>query len=189
MSKSTPLNQLPATNTVPSFVNDQQRTFVSNAQQAAQQFSLPQSAQLSNDVVADDDTTIQEVLNQLNAGNMNSQDQDPDAAVQESYVSDAPMMYQQQQQQPMMMMGAPQLPQKMAMVAPASAASYLPAAILNDRDLKNAIVAMIAFVIVSLLPIERFVYAYISIDKIPYSNLIVKAVLCGVVVYVIKKLV
>jgi Fe2+ transport system protein B len=76
MNKSTPLSQLPPH----SFVNDQQRNMVMQAQNAIGSLPMPQNTQQttmppaqSNDTNNDDDATIQEVLNQIH-GNMTDTD-------------------------------------------------------------------------------------------------------------------
>lgn len=77
MNKSTPLNQLPSATAQPSFINEQQKQMITNAQAAIQTMNLPQNTQTSADIINDDDPTIQELLNQINVpqngGNQNIQ--------------------------------------------------------------------------------------------------------------------
>jgi hypothetical protein len=56
----------------------------------------------------------------------------------------------------------------------------------ND-DIKIALYATAIFVLVNVIPIENFVFKYISIDKIPHANLLVKASLMFVAVLLISK--
>ena len=56
----------------------------------------------------------------------------------------------------------------------------------ND-DIKMALYATATFVLVNIIPIENLVFKYISIDKIPHANLLVKASLMFVAVLLISK--
>ena len=57
----------------------------------------------------------------------------------------------------------------------------------ND-DLKVAIIVMFVYVLVTLIPIENTIYKYVSLYKIPYSGVLIKAILAGVFVFIVKKL-
>lgn len=58
------------------------------------------------------------------------------------------------------------------------------------KDVKFIVVIVISFLIIQLAPVDRFVYTYIaSIEKIPYSNIIIKSLLAGFVAYILLKLV
>lgn len=206
MHKSTPLNQLPSNQPFLSgqssaqnassnvlFVNDQQRQIVAQAQQAAQNFTMPQITQPSADVLnTDDDATVQEVLNQLNQQESTTQPQ--------QFQAPSPMHQQQQMSVPStfpalsesynQMNEATYLPPQMQMpMNMSSSMSGLPFVMMQDTDIKIIGIVILAYVATSLLPIERFVYQYVSLYKIPYSDVIVKACLCGVLVYIVMKLV
>jgi hypothetical protein len=76
MNKSTPISQLPsAMQAQNTFVNDQQKQMIQNAQQAIQNINLPQNTQIQQDIVNDDDATIQEVLNHINSSQHQQQQQ------------------------------------------------------------------------------------------------------------------
>lgn len=204
MNKSTPLNQLPNMNTSmppqsPSgFVSDQQRQIVAQAQQAASTFSLPQSTQLSNDVGTDDDATVQEVLNHLNQSNpMNT-----NTSVGEDQMYEQHQLQQQQQQQQSLYQNAPapapamymspQAPMMPMPIVPSSRFSmFVPhslTSIVFDDDLKIIAIAAVAYIAVHYIPFERFVNNYVALYKIPYSSFIIKALSCGFIVFILKKL-
>ena len=199
------------------FVNDQQRQMVAQAQHAAQNFQMPQNTQMSADVLntTDDDATVQEVLNQLNqsaATNNGMPMMNLNAQQPPTYVPTVEPMMGEQPQQPFHPSLYETSPANMAFKAgmamlPGTAyangnngvgmgmamgngtvspfGSY--AALVQDADLKTFALVIIAYVIVTLLPVEQYVYQYISLYKIPYSDLLVKAVLCGAIVYVLSK--
>ena len=54
-----------------------------------------------------------------------------------------------------------------------------------NSDLKIAVLAMGVFILVSVLPIESYVYTYVALEKIPYSNIIIKAVLAGIILVIL----
>lgn len=58
----------------------------------------------------------------------------------------------------------------------------------RSDDIKTALYVVIVFIIVSIIPIETTVYKYISLDKIPYSNVLLKAIIAGILVFLLKKL-
>jgi hypothetical protein len=198
MSKSTPIAQLPMgppptqPMTAPSregtnnFINDQQRNLVQQAQQAQQNFSMPQNSQLSADVGNDDDATFQEVLNHLNSD-----------TIQQPRVVSAPLS----QQAPQHMMHN----QNFLQNAPQGGVYYpeypqgfdptqmMPQGSYGDKftgvfsDAKSAFfIAAIVFVVL-LIPIGSFIGKYIPLDKIPHSYSIVQAILIGFSITLINK--
>lgn len=242
MNKSTPLNQLPhpasavsaATGNMSAggFVSEQQRQMISQAQQAAQNFALPQNTQPSNDVLnTDDDATVQEVLNQLNQASAIMQQQSTGMQPPPPNNNPSPVNAMHLSSGMEMMQGgtehaggqnpnAPAYHPSLFEPSPASMAmkagvAMMPAAysfgnmgtvngatgatgatggmlgsygaMLYDPDLKLLCLAAAAYIIVTMIPVERFVYQYVSLYKIPYSDLFVKAFLCGVIVYLFSK--
>lgn len=57
----------------------------------------------------------------------------------------------------------------------------------ND-DIKVALFATAAFLLIHVFPIEHIVYKYISLNKIPHSNILIKATLMFVAVLILSKL-
>lgn len=212
------------------FISEQQRQIVSQAQQAAQNFAMPQNTQPSTDVMnTDDDATVQEVLNQLNQASAIMQQQStgmqpPPPPANPSPVSAMHLSNGMSSGMEMMQSGQGDVPSyhpSMFEPSPASMAmkagvGMMPAysfgagaaggnmlaaangangsgmlgsygAMLYDPDLKLLCLAAAAYIIVTMIPVERFVYQYVSLYKIPYSDLLVKAFLCGVIVYLFSK--
>lgn len=58
---------------------------------------------------------------------------------------------------------------------------------LFDRDFKIAVLVAIMYIVLTLLPVESFIYRYVALNKIPYANVLIKAVLAGAVVYLVSK--
>lgn len=198
MSKSTPLTQLPSQPMMPSpssapqqqFLNDQQKQMVTQAQQAQQTFTLPQNTQMSADVVMDDDATIQEVLNELNS----TQQPIPMPPMQD------PMQFQQHI--PQMTMNPLQ---DINMLTPSSNPSKEgeSASVQNEdapvekndgifhklfthflKDVKLILILVLSYVLITFIPVQKFISNYfMSIERIPYSYVIVKAILTSIVSY------
>jgi hypothetical protein len=57
----------------------------------------------------------------------------------------------------------------------------------NDRDFKLAVSVIGIFIVVKFIPIEKLVYQYVSLDKIPYSNFILKGIIAAVIFFVLAK--
>lgn len=205
MNKSTPLSQLPNSLPQTSFVNEQQKQMVTNAQNAIQTMHLPQNTQVSSDISTDDDATIQEVLNQINMSSTNLAQQ-----VQQQQAPPNIMQMQQQQQMQMPPMQPPpmnvpmdlsyvsqpnidqlmmqmqqqpvQLPQKQS---PSNSFELF----INffADDLKMALLVFVVVIVVHFVPLSSILNKYIAIDKIPYHDVILKALLAAVAVIVVHK--
>lgn len=174
MSKSTPLSHLP------------QQTAVVDGQ---------------DDIVAgDDDATIQEVLNQITGGGgggndvlQQQQQQQQYAKLQASALASAQQQQQQQQkmqyiqQQPMVDSSVMLNNMMQQTTAPASGniMSVLMFALTEDFKLASIIFAV--YVSVQFIPITRFLERYFNLDKIPYSDILIKGALVAIVVMVIRK--
>lgn len=167
----------PPTQQLPNgFINDQQRQIVAQAQQASEAFTLPQNTQVSSDIITEDAATIQDALDALSKQEV------------ASHIPNAEY-YTQQQQQPSYEMD----PAQYMYVADDQPRPELKAKLLHDLmtwngDVKKAIIIGIVFVIVSLAPVDSFVSRYIAIDKIPYSSLIIRALIIVVVSFFICSL-
>lgn len=58
-----------------------------------------------------------------------------------------------------------------------------------NNDMKIVLLAVGIYIIVSIVPLETYVYKYIAIDKIPYSAVLIKAILAGIALIVLMKIV
>lgn len=203
MNRSTPINNLPQN----TFVNDQQRQIVMQAQQAISNMQLPQNTQLTQqsnfEIPNEDDATIQEVLNQIQSTNTNpteqlqaqiqAQIQQPQMPSIPALPPQPPLYAQTQPDQSIQYMGQfPPQPQQ-----------YVDGGLLSNRlpdqssvftsitavaqDIKLATFVFILFILVQFVPAEKFLTRYIAIDKIPYYQIIVKALIAFVAVLAFKK--
>lgn len=222
MNKSTPINQLPMSNGQNTFVNEQQRQMVLQAQNAINNLPLPQNTQQTPDIVSEDDATIQDVLNQINGGsgnhegengpmgmnmNMGHTLQQPAMPPQVMTPQMTPQMMSapimQQPPQPtfdpyMMGMGngfmgqfppQPQVPVPAQSKEAESDGSFLSFMSNIAEDVKLAAFVFVLFIAVNFVPAEKFLSRYFAIDKIPYYDIIVKALIAFIAVILLKKLI
>lgn len=193
MNKSTPIAQLPVLNQQGSFINDQQRQMITNAQAAIQQSTMPQNTQLSSDIINDDDPAIQEVLSQFSASQ--KQEHPNINMVQQNHLQQQQMLAQLQAQQNYM----ENMSQMNQVIPPIASAQIVPASsTISTEVLKNIIIdvgddltltALVfgIFIIVHFIPIENIITKYISLYKIPYHGLIIKALFAALLFFLIKK--
>lgn len=66
---------------------------------------------------------------------------------------------------------------------------YVSALLSWNNDLKIALFAVGIFIIVTMIPFEKYIYQYVSLDKIPHSATVIKAVLGGILLLVLMKVV
>lgn len=225
MNKSTPLAQLPNTNTNTmqnqTFVTEQQKQYISQAQNAISNSHMPQNTQLSADIINDDDIVVQDILNQINASTDNSQQQFQQGS------EPTPQQIQQMNQQIMMQQMAAQQHQQNMMAAqqqqngngmfipPQSQQQAMLLAQLNSMgggnpyeniiqnshptefkdylllfadDLKLASLVFIIVILVHFVPLDKFLSRYFAIDKIPYHEVLLRAIMAALFIIIIKKL-
>ena len=208
MNRSTPISTLQANANPATFVNDQQRQIVMQAQQAISNMTLPQNTQMNQNLdIADDDATIQEVLNQIQAGSSASQATNiAQQAPQQQYEMPQQQQIQNVQvpnisysSQPPQPTFAPNMvgnganfigqmpPQPSPYLDPESHNGILGSVGAVAQDVKLAAFVFILFIIVQFIPIEKFLLRYFAFDKIPYYQVILKALLAFVAVIVFKK--
>jgi hypothetical protein len=209
MNRSTPINNLQQG----SFVNDQQRQIVMQAQQAITNMQLPQNTQLTPvsqpnfDISNEDDAAIQEVLNQIQgttSTHANNGEQALNTQVHTPQMTSVPTMpsqpipYPNSIQNQQSDQNIPYLgqfpPQPQQYMDPSMFSNRLAEqnSMLNSitavaQDVKLATFVFILFIIVQLVPADKFLIRYIAIDKIPYYHVIVKALIAFVAVIVFKK--
>jgi hypothetical protein len=203
MSKSTPITQLPIASGQNNFINEQQRQIVMHAQNAINAMPMPQNTQNSVDVINDDDATIQEVLNQIHStGGMeqteNSYKQQPMPPQVMTQQVSPQMMLQPvtQSSQPTFeqfsqMQYTNQYPQQpMPIIDPlqnqveGSMLGFIGAI---AEDVKFAAFIFILFIIVHFIPVDKFLMRYFALDKIPYYDIILKALVAFVAVILFRK--
>lgn len=182
MNKSTPLSQLPGA--APQmiqqpFLNEQHKQMVNNAQAAIQNVSLPQNTQISADIANDDDATIQEVLNQINSSGSSI----PQSAPTQEYIPNIQQQYQQPLQQQLQYPTLLEQP-----IKPITNNSIDVLLNVFADDIKIAILVMVAFVVVNFIPITSILGRYVAIEKIPYHDILLKAMLAATIVLIIKRI-
>jgi len=180
-TKSTPLSHLPSQGSI----------------SAPQQDIIP----------ADDESTIQEVLNQLTGGGSS-----PQTSQQQP-----PMQQAQQQAPPVLDASTTALLNSLmnsaggsgtggvstvippptagtapqSMIAPAdngnSVANIIMRALTEDFKLASIIFAV--YITTSFIPITKFLEKYFSLEKIPYSEIIIKAAIVSILVIFAKKII
>jgi hypothetical protein len=185
MSKSTPIAQLPfqpqqqpmqmqmqqppppqLADQRHTFVNDQQRQMVSQAQSAAQSYSLPQPSVQTD--LYDDDATIQEALQSL---------QQPSPAHHVQQPQPQPQQFAQPFAQPFAHQQLPFAPSQ-----PPQTNAWMP----DADDVRTVLLGVVAFVVASILPITAIVSKYVSLD-FEYADMVVKAAVVGIAIYVGKR--
>lgn len=205
MSKSTPVTQLPTFGSSTSqhnFVNEQQKQMV---QQAQQTFQLPVN---NNDISApDDDNAIQDMLQSININpseqqiqqqQHNTLEQPGDVSFADMYHQQASTeMFQQQHQpqqfaDPMMMMGgsdSTQSDQPQPQPQPNYNISQKTMFGLEwNTEVKASVLAALLFIGISIAPVDKLIIKYIALDKIPYSDVLIKGLVCGIVMFILLKL-
>lgn len=205
MNKSTPLSQLPnALQQQTSFVNDQQKQMVTSAQAAVQNIPIPQNTQIPPEIINDDDATIQEVLNQINAHKSNPNHQQDMMAPPPPSQNHNSMSQHMMMEPPSygMMPPPPAFPsalyppsmmslQQQSAPTAASSAGGNVEIFLNvfADDIKLASLVFAVFLAVHFLPVGSFLGRYIAIDRIPYHDVLLKGLLAAVVVILAKKMI
>lgn len=212
MNKSTPLSQLPSGNS-PSFVSDQQRQYITQAQQAIGNSPIPQNTQISSDIINDDDAVVQDILNQINASTsatppqttnvQQQQMQQHQQALQQQEIQAMIAAQQQQQQQQhaaqqqmmqqqllMQQMAGPSITPQIGFNPIASDApkDYRSLIMSFTDDIKLAGLVFVTVLLVHFIPANQFLGKYIAIEKIPYHNVILRAIMVTLIVIIVKKL-
>ena len=196
MNKSTPLVQLPSNQPAQNFVNDQQRQYISQAQQAISNTTIPQNSQLSADIVNDDDMVVQDILNQINSTTQNPPQQVmvPNVNMQ-NFQQPPPNVQTIQDFQTLQNLQAFQAAQaNMPLVqgfqdGTSQEADYKTFFFQFADDIKLAALVFFVVIIVHFVPLSSWVSKYIAVDKIPYHEIILRAILVTLLVVILTKLV
>lgn len=199
MNKSTPISQLPNINSQGSFINDQQRQMITQAQNAIQNSTLPQNTQLSSDIINDDDPTIQEVLSQFNGSKQDMPSNPNINYVQQNHLQQQQLLaqiqaqQQAQQAQQNYIENMTQMSMPMNQIVPTGSSistevfsNYM---ISITDDLKLVVLVFAIYIVVNFIPIENVISRYVALDKIPYNNIIIKAFFAAIIFMFLKKLI
>ena len=218
MNKSTPINQLPTQlNAQPTFVNDQQRQMITQSQQAAGNIPMPQNTQNQPEMLNEDDGVIQDMLNNLNNGGGSAQEVAQNQYIQQQQMLQQQQQQQQQQlmqQEELMRIAAmnnmninqlmggygppgysqpsqampsyAEQPMQAPVVSGGLAAQFTA---LFTNELKLAGLVFMVVLAVQFIPFHRYISRYIAIDKIPYHDIVLRAMIASFVVIICKKLI
>jgi hypothetical protein len=130
-----------------------------------------------DDLMLDDDATVQEVFNQI------AQSQNQEQPLQQVQNSGIPQMTPQQ-----MYNGTPHVMPQEFIIPPQQ--NYVPNNVATkskfemfSKDLRKVFEVIAIVVIVQVVPIEQFVYKYVAIQHVPYSGIIIKSLLAGILYF------
>jgi hypothetical protein len=205
MSKQTPLSQLPTFSggrqmglqPPPTFDSDVQRQMVTQMQAAAAVYTMPQNTQLSAEIAQDDDETIQQAFQQFSGyvpegaqgGAPDAQQshhhhrQQQQRQQQQRFLANG--AYQEQQQQQQQQQVAAQQQQFAGGPARTGALALLPSGV----DMQLALLAAIVYALVSLIPVDRCIFRYVTaLQDVPYAELVVRAALIALLFLVARRL-
>jgi hypothetical protein len=138
----------------------------------------------------DEENMIREALEELHVDDPNDSN-DANEYEQQQMMERMYMQQQQQQMQQQQMMQMQQQQQKEGFVnVQEENNKELVKQIMKPllMDIQTTIYVVIIFFIVSIIPMEKLIFKYISLNKVPYSDIIIKAILAGIIFFVLTKL-
>ena len=192
MAKSTPLRQIQDSRNGNSYINEQQMQMVTQAQQAAQAFQQPQdSSQLIDGAV--DENAINELLQNITSETFAQAGDEPQMQSSipqmQSSIPQMPTYFPSPFNQPHNYIDdVAEMPATNTKAGASGFMSMFSAGALNN-DLKLAAICVTVFIIASHIPLEKLVYRYVSLDKIPYSQIVIKAILAGILFIILGRLI
>ncbi len=218
MNKSTPLAQLPNNNNMQNqtFMTEQQRQYISQAQNAISSSQMPQNTQISTDISNDDDIVVQDILNQINASTepssintagantINSSAINAGNAEKQQQIMMQQIAAQQQHQQQLLaQQNAAQQAHAIRMAAqdyvssgkispydnilPSSSFEFKDYLLLFTDDLKLASIVFISVILVHFIPLDKIIGKYFAIDRVPYHEILLRATMAAILIIIIKK--
>jgi hypothetical protein len=132
--------------------------------------------QQQNAPLNDDDVVVQDILNQINGGNIG--DSVPSQTPQQHYYPPPPIHPPPQMQQPMQMPSIPQQPTGQEIE------NYM---LYFADDLKLGGLVFTITILVHFIPVDKYVSKYFNIQNIPYHEVILRAIMIALFVVLIKK--
>jgi hypothetical protein len=163
---------------------------ITQAQQAISTSQMPQNTQLAPEIMNEDDAAIQDMLNNLNTGVIQEPQQIPvhtqDELIQRLSANNVnvntlmngyglPQTYSMPQQQ------------QFVPVTPSFSAKTLTNLLQSEFKLVGLVFLVV--IVVQFIPFHKYVGRYFSIDKIPYHDVILRAIVAALIVVIGKKLV
>lgn len=168
MNKSTPINRLPSN--LPSMSsNNDEEMMIKNALQEIEE----------EDVLQDDsspDEKIKELQRQLDSRERMMYENKYKDQVNETFIENAKDNIDSNNQKDIQDQSIQNIPpiQNMPM-------HFI-------KEFQPTIFVVLIFFVVSIIPIEKMIYKYVSLNKVPYSDMIIKAILAGSIFFVLTKL-
>jgi hypothetical protein len=161
---------------------------------------LPSNVAVSNNgdnlgLMLDDDNAVNDALSQFDVANNAMMQQNMQHQQQpQVMMSQQPMMPPQQMMMQSQHGGMQAYENMNNMVLPNPQLNMMmmsqnkPSSWMNfDKDLKTVALVVVLCFIVQVIPIEQYVYKYVPVENIPYSNFIVKAVLAGTLFFLARQ--
>jgi hypothetical protein len=176
-------------------MNDQQRQYIAQAQQAISNSPIPQNTQLPQDINIEDDPAVMDILNNINnSGNGPSNQSESGVEQFQQQMLMQQMAAQQQQQMPMMAPQPYDSVMQNILLQQAQAQQSVPTLDYKSfvhhfsDDIKLASLIFAATIIIHFIPIQSIVGKYIAIQNIPYHEIILRAILVALLTIIVKKL-
>jgi hypothetical protein len=138
---------------------------------------MTKSIPINNISANDDDQTIQEVLESLDVDIQEF----PEEQNEEQYENSMPTLAFDSSSA-----NGPYNAAVPSFIQPSSSSFSLSSL---SNDVVNILVVFVVFIIISKVPVERFIYKYVSLQHIPLSELIIKAFFASITFFIIKKLI
>jgi hypothetical protein len=172
MNKSTPISQIPV----------QQQPMVPPTFQQDQ-------AKQPTEVLADDDATIQEVLNQINLQHPSTQQAPSPPPPQQLMPPQISLTQPMPQQLPPPYIGDMYAQQQMMMPPAVSNTTNTLDMFVNifADDIKLALLVFVVVVAIHFIPVADVLNRYIAVDKIPYHDVIIRGLICALCVVALRK--
>ena len=196
--KSTPIHQLPPfqqhqQQQQSSFINDQHRQIVSQAQDAVSNFSLPTNSQMQSDI-QEDDVTIREVLQQIGGSQQQGQplQQQQSApplpppvqqAIQQApgptqWLAPSQTQHQQISEDVFMLPYMAVQQQQQGLLQSSPQQQGLLNRLLFSSEARSAWLVAALYVVVALLPVDAVLGRYAAVtDRFPHAALALRAAL------------
>lgn len=57
------------------------------------------------------------------------------------------------------------------------------------NDMKLALISALVFIAIYQIPIEKIVFSYISLDKLPFSEVLIKGLIAGLVFFLLARII
>jgi hypothetical protein len=154
---------------------------------------MPQNTQLPAEILNEDDSVIQDMLNNLNSSGTPEVSIPQQQPSQDDFIRLAAMnnMNINQMYNPYVQQAGGIAPQSfpMAQQQPLHTSSFTKQfAHIFSNEFKLAGVVFVAVIVVHFVPFHTYVSKYIAIDKIPYHDILFRAIVAALLVIVAKKM-